>query len=156
MVGVEDKADDTSSETTATRAPSLGERFRYLFGMHSWEQKSVDGRTREFCVSCHEQRNAVARFRPPVDFPSQSPPSQSSPSQSATPEEPEEETRPFQFPPREETREAQRPRAQDRKPQGDLAAVWHWIVGLRMWVKIMAAFIALQVIGSIITLFSGS
>ena len=99
-------------------------------------------------MSCNAERNAVARFRPPVDFPSQDTPPQ--------PKTPEEETRPFQFQPREETRETQQPRSQNRKQQGDLAAVWHWIVGLRMWVKIMGAFIALQVIGSVITLFTGS
>lgn len=116
--------------------------------MHSWEQKSADGRTREFCVSCHQERNAVTRFRPPVDFPSQG-----TPPQSSTPSE--EESRPFQFPPREETRETQAPRAQGRKQQGDLASVWQWIVGLRLWVKIMAVFIGLQVIGSLVTLFTG-
>ncbi len=147
MVTVEDKTDSPSSEPLIQRSSSLGERFRHLFGIHAWEQKSVDGRTREFCIGCHRERTAVARFRPPVDFPSQPPPSES--------KTPEEENTPFQFPPREETRESQPSRAPDRKPQGDLASVWRWIVGLRMWVKIMGAFIALQVIGSIVTLFTG-
>jgi hypothetical protein len=145
---VEDNAEDTASRPLIERAPSLGERFRHLFGIHSWEQRSVEGRTREFCVGCHQERNAVTRFRPPVDFPSQATPSQTS--------TPEEESRPFQFPPNEETREARQPRAQDRKGEGDLASVWQWIVGLRLWVKILAGFIALQVIGSIVSLFTRS
>ena len=140
-----ENAGEQGGDPLIQRQPRLGERFRHLFGIHSWQQSTSAGRTREFCSGCHRERNKVSRFRPPADFPTTNAPPE--------PETTEKEQEPAPFQPSEETLEFRRKGR--KEPEGDLAAAWRWFSGLRMWVKIMGGFILLQVITAIVSIFTG-
>jgi hypothetical protein len=159
---VDDDKDKQQGEPLIQRQPFLSERFKHLFGIHSWQQTGTASRAREYCSGCHEERNAVTRFRPPADFPSTYEPPQpdtgpEARTESASASPPKEEPSGFQLPPQqEETREAPRPfsRPQNKQAPGDIASVWRWFSGLRLWVKIMGGFIILQVVGTIFSALS--
>ena len=152
MVPVNDDSDSADSEPLIQREPKLGQRFKHILGIHSWETVTGPGRTREYCLGCHQERNAVTRFRPPVDFPPQTPPE---PDQPASPD-PEQQQRQQPPPPREETRDSPFTHGRQKQSQGDFQSAWQWFVGLRLWVKIFAGFMIFQLIGVVVGLFTGS
>ena len=138
--------------------PTLTERFAHVFGVHAW--RSIDGEGgRMQCVGCGQVRNeASAPFRPP---PSPPPPPPPPPADDplARRENPREQPRsPLDDLPNLEDRDRMGapPRGPQRPGQPQRSdSIWDFFMGLPWWSKLLAIFIAIQVVLFIVSAVSG-
>jgi hypothetical protein len=142
--------DSADTGTLIEMQPKLAERFRHVFGVHSWHRLDGPGPTREYCPGCRQERRPVGGFRRP---PETAPPPQTE--ETPTPDaasEPEPETIPF--PQRDQPRFGEPRRRPGQESDDDLERVWEWVVGLPIWAKIVAGFVVIQVLATVVSLFT--
>lgn len=120
------------STSTTVPPPTLAERLGHIFGIHAWHPRESGSATAGpllECAGCHEVRSFDDNFGP----------QEPAPSWSDHREDPQPDA-----PPRD--------RAADT---GGATSPWEWFLGLRWWVKLWLGFILLQLVGLVLSLFTG-
>lgn len=131
---------------TDTTKPTLLERGRHVFGVHTWRSLD-DGRLR--CPGCGRERLTfeTATAQGSSTFDAESTPG-AWPAGNDTPGHDEDYGAGDAWP-REERGEPRRPGSQEP------TSAWEWFQGMRWWVRLWLAFILLQVILFVASIFTG-
>lgn len=155
------QAGPTSAHRAALGMPSLPERVAHVFGIHAWRPLDGEGGTRVQCVGCGQVRNDPIPFRPPPPPPSPPPPPREDPaSRREPPPSPLDDLSNFESRDRDRDRDRERmgvPPQRGQRPPGQERSdsVWDFFMGLPWWSKLLAIFIAIQVILFIISAIAG-
>ena len=145
-----------SPHRSALGMPTLPERLAHIFGIHAWRPLDGDDGKRMQCVGCGQMRNDPIPFRtPPPPPPPPPPPQRDEPiSRREPPPSPLDDLSNLEERDRM-GRPPQRPqRPQQQGPQRSDSA-WSFFMGLPWWSKLLAVFIAIQVILFIVSAVAG-
>ena len=146
-----------SAYRRALGMPTLPERVAHVFGIHAWRPLDGEGGTRAQCVGCGQMRNDPIPFRPPPPPPSPPPPPREDPaSRREPPPSPLDDLSNFERRDRDRDRMGAPPQRPQRPPgQERPDSVWDFFMGLPWWSKLLAIFIAIQVVLFIVSAIAG-
>ncbi|MBH77091.1 MAG: hypothetical protein CL897_02515 [Dehalococcoidia bacterium] len=130
--------------------PTLVERLAHIFGAHAWRPLDDEDGKRMQCVGCGQMRNEPIPFRAPPPPPP--PPREEPLSRSDSPPSPLDD-----LPNLGNSDETKAPpqRAQGPSSQQGPNSPWDFFMGLPWWSKLLAIFIAIQVVVIIISAIGG-
>ena len=152
------QAAPTSTHRSALGMPTLPERFAHIFGIHAWRPLDEDSKRMQ-CVGCGQMRNEPIPFRPPTPPPPPPPPPPR--------EDPISRREPPPSPLDDLSNLGDRDRDRERDPMGRPTqrpqrpgqqrsdSAWDFFMGLPWWSKLLAIFIAIQVILFIVSAIAG-
>ncbi len=152
------QAAPASAHRAALGMPTLPERFAHVFGIHAWRPLEEDSKRMQ-CVGCGQMRNEPIPFRPPSPPPPPPPPppredpiSRREPPPSPLDDLPNlgDRDRDRERDPLGRPQRPQRPPGQQRSD-----SAWDFFMGLPWWSKLLAIFIAIQVILFIVSAVAG-
>lgn len=142
-----------SARRAGTGQSTISQRLLHVFGIHSWRRLDGDDGVSLRCTGCGQLRSAPAPFEPPPPpLREDEPPSPIAPPRSTVEPPPDEAERPpsapdpitpFEIPGRQT---GERPSGQRQRPESP----WQFFLGLPWWTKLIAIFILMQVVISII------
>ena len=139
--------------------PTLPERFAHIFGIHAWRLLDGDGKRMQ-CVGCGQMRNEPIPFRPPSPPPPPPPPPprEDPISRREPPPSPLDDLPNLGDRDRDRERDPMgRPGQRPQRPPGQQRSdsAWDFFMGLPWWSKLLAIFIAIQVILFIVSAVAG-
>ena len=153
------QAAPTSAHRTALGMPTLPERFFHVFGVHAWRPLGGEDGKQMQCVGCGQMRNEPIPFRPPTPPPPPPPPPprEDPISRREPPPSPLDDLPNLGDRDRERERDPMgRPTQRPQRPPGQRPdSAWDFFMGLPWWSKLLAIFIAIQVILFIVSAVAG-
>ena len=149
-----------SPHRSALGMPTLPERLAHIFGIHAWRPLDGDDGKRMQCVGCGQMRNDPIPFRTPPPPPPPPPPPRDEPISRREPPPSRREPPPSPLDDLSNLEERDRmgrppQRPQRPREQQGSDSVWSFFMGLPWWSKLLAVFIAIQVILFIVSAISG-
>ena len=148
-------SEPSSAHRAALGMPTLPERLAHVFGVHAWRPLDGGDGKRLQCVGCGQVRNDPIPFRPSPPPPSPPPPPREDPASSREPPPtPLDDLSNFE---RRDRDRMGAPQQRPQRPQGQERSdgVWDFFMGLPWWSKLLAIFIAIQVVLFIVSAVAG-
>ena len=144
-----------SAHRQALGMPTLPERIAHVFGICTWRPIDGEDGKRAQCVGCGRMRTDPIPFRPPPPPPSPPPPPREDPaSRREPPPSPLDDLSNFES--RDRDRMGAPPQRPQRPPGQERSdSIWDFFMGLPWWSKLLAIFIAIQVVLFIVSAVSG-
>ena len=149
------QAAPASAHRASLGMPTIPERLAHVFGIHAWRALDGDDGKRVQCVGCGEVRNDTIPFRAPPPPPPPPPPPEETASRREPPPSPLDDLANF----RDRDDIGSPPSRGERPPrtpgQQRSDSAWDFFMGLPWWSKLLAMFIAIQVILFIVSAVTG-
>ncbi len=143
-----------STHRSALGMPTLPERLAHIFGIHAWRPLDGDDGKRMQCVGCGQMRNDPIPLRTPPPPPPPPPQREEPISRREPPPSPLDDLSNL-----EERDRMGRPPQRPQRPQQQGTqrsdSAWSFFMGLPWWSKLLAVFIAIQVILFIVSAVAG-
>ena len=151
-----ESASPTSAHRAALGMPTLPERFAHVFGVHAWRPLESGEGKRLQCVGCGRLRDAPHPFRPPsTPPPPPPPPREGTSSRRESPPSPLDELGGLRDHDQDRDEPGAPPRLPRRKERQRSGSLWDFFLGLPWWTKLLAFFVALQVVLFIVRSIAG-